>query len=369
MTSVTCLIGNGASIAYNPELSVPALTKGIVEAFRNRGGTNAGNALANFAAQATGTDTKEDFERLLGPLDHITNALPMLNALTPALAASPPNVQDSFDRVTEVLHDLHRLGLASVLDLVARRAQGQGQDTLDATVGALCNRLMGLPWNGLLTMATISYDGLLHAAMLEQHMADLAAGFNEAERVIVQNGDPIPSWPLRTSADFPLGPRIHVVQLHGSLGWLRDAEGSVRKFRIEDLRQQNYWAHLGEGSATATPVVVLTDRKEQQVGTPPFELAYRVLQERLIASDKWLVAGYGFNDTPVNNALRRSIKLRHDMAQGDPDILVLGRGNEGPIRQAVSGVLTVPRERLFVDGAGVPASVGGGPWSQWAPEQ
>lgn len=33
MASVTCLIGNGLSIAYNPELSVDNLTRSLLEDF------------------------------------------------------------------------------------------------------------------------------------------------------------------------------------------------------------------------------------------------------------------------------------------------------------------------------------------------
>ena len=43
---VACLIGNGSSTVYNPDLAIGPLTTAIVAAFNHLAGSNTGGALA-----------------------------------------------------------------------------------------------------------------------------------------------------------------------------------------------------------------------------------------------------------------------------------------------------------------------------------
>lgn len=367
MAKITCLVGNGLSIAYNQQLSVPQLTTGIKNAFEALAGTAAGNALAGFAQQVTGDDPGHDFERLLGPLDSITQALPFVHELAAAFGGAA-NIEDAFGEVEESLRTLHRKGLAAALDLVATRAHGQG--TLDNTVKAFCQALHALPREGVLTIGTLNYDGLVHAALLDLgfDMADLAMGFPDAveHHSVIAGGPPLECWPIRDTPDLPGVGNVHVLQLHGSLGWLRGPNGGIRKFRIDELREQAYWEHLADDQAVGTPVVVLTDRKLEAIGAPPFDLAYRILRTRLIAADKWLIAGYGFADKPVNAALADALTARQATGEPNPDVLVIGHGNPDQIAELVAGALALPEANLHVDGQGVPACLTAAAWTAWA---
>jgi hypothetical protein len=97
--NVACLIGNGPSIVYNPDLAIEALTTGIVEAFDALAGSETGDALATFASQVTGV-TRADFESLLGPLDTITQALPALTEQRPPSQASRGLLSHSMERAS-----------------------------------------------------------------------------------------------------------------------------------------------------------------------------------------------------------------------------------------------------------------------------
>jgi len=134
---LTSLIGNGSSVVYNPLLGIGPLTESIVGAFSVLAGTDAAAALAAFANQVKGND-RDDFEGLLGPLDAITQALPILGGAA-APFANVGWVAGPLAVASEALRRLHRLGLATALGLIAARTLGQGQDALEAGVGVLVN--------------------------------------------------------------------------------------------------------------------------------------------------------------------------------------------------------------------------------------
>lgn len=359
---VTCLVGNGSSIVYNDLLRIGPLTDGIVEAFSELAGTDAGDALAGFAHQVTG-DARSDFEGLLGPLDTITQALPALVGTT-APFESVDWVAQPLNAATAALRRLHRLGLATALGLIATRAFGQGQDALDAGAGTLMNQLQEVANGDLLTVGTLNYDGLLHAVLPDDRVADLATGL-AAGPVELIPGVHLESWPLRSAPDFPEDRDIHLLHLHGSLGWLRCPDGPVRKFRIDDLRSIDFWARLAQGQVNADPVVVLTDRKEATVGAEPFALAYLVLGRRLSTARHWCIAGYSFRDSPLNQALSDAVAARRTLGLPEPRLLVLGLGAVQELEERVREVLGDATPELFIDGEGLPGSVGGNAWQLW----
>ena len=362
---VVCLIGNGSSIVYNSELAIDSLTAGIIAAFNDlAGGSAAGDTLANFARQVTGA-SRADFEGLLGPLDTITQALPELSGAAAAFA-TVPWVADPLNDASDALRRLHRLGLGTALQLIATRAHGKGQDALNDGVGSLVTSLRVLANPGdRLTIGTLNYDGLVLAALRENDVADMARGYPEALAEVIP-GVQLPSLPLRTTDDLPDDRPVHLLQLHGSLGWIRSGL-SIRKFRIDDLRTNEYWSQVSRGLATSEPVVVLTDRKDTVVQTFPFGLAYEIFRNRLLKASHWCVAGYSFLDVPVNRALENAIAIRRSLGYLDPKLLILGYDDitvlTKRVTEALGGALLAD---LFVDGGGLPGSVGGATWNAWS---
>ena len=267
---------------------------------------------------------------------------------------------------SEALGRLHQIGLGTALNLIADRAHGQGEDAREKAVGVLVGGLCALAGGDRLTLATLNYDGLLMSALDESKVADLARG-GPGQSLTIAAGIELPCWPLREIDDLPEDRQIHLLQLHGSLGWVRRPDGTVHKFKIDSLRTKDFWNLVASGKTDSRPVVVLTDRKETIVRTPPFALAYEILRDRLMGATHWCIAGYGFLDVPVNKTLGRVIALRRDLGLDEPKLLVLGHGDADTLKATVQGALKAPPlSNLFVDGEGMPASVHGAAWSDWA---
>jgi hypothetical protein len=360
---LTALLGNGVSVAYNAQLAVPQLTSGIVARFNALAGTTVEDALRAAAQRVSGT-SRDDFEALLGPLDATTEALAALRQLSP-LASRTASVELAVKRVTRFVADIHRVGLAEVLGLIAERASGQGEAAFDAVPARIARELMALPAPSPITVANLSYDGLINAGLLREmvSMADLASGIHPVT-VDVGAGWPLSAHELREDDDLPPS-RVHLLHLHGSLGWLRTSDGTFVKCALDDLRVAAYWRRYANKETKVSPVVVLTDRKTPAVEAEPFALAYRIFGERLAGSDHWLIAGYSFLDVPVNQAFRQALRLRRDLGKTPPNILVIGQGAPSSIRSTAQRALG-KGIKMRVTGAGVPTIFDRAFWKEWA---
>lgn len=361
---MTCLIGNGQSIAYNPDLTTAALKDAIVQRFEGLAGSEAAEALSKFAASVAGEDPESNFEKLLGPLDTVTLALPVLEALAGLAEGAEAATIDALAHVTSFTRKAHTLGIAQALQEIAEKSHGNWGE-FDAKVQPLCTALLELPEMDNLTVATLNYDGLLHAGLIDADgVADLALGYGHTEKLLVEGGHPTQVAPLRTADDFPAHANRLVIQLHGSLGWVR-INGSVWKVPIDTLRTLNFWQALTEESALGEPVVVLTDRKEAAVTAQPFALAYDIFGDRLARSSRWLIAGYGFGDRPVNSALARALAQRRSFGAPDPTVLVIGHSPPVALKERAQTALEVDDLEPLADGSGLPDAVGGAAWEEW----
>lgn len=340
MTSAACLIGNGLSVAYSNDLSVVRLTEAMADRFTELGATDAERALAGIA-EDLGQPDPGGFEQLLGPLESLSRAIWGLPGLV-ALSQQPGlEVANSGAQVAEFARSVHRVGLAIVLGYVADHSVGIGGGQFENTVMRVCRRLVegcepdaGL--GDLLTIATLNYDGLLTSALTSLHedgiceLSDLGHGLHRSHRSVTEGIGPlVESWDLRTFDDL-IGD-THLLHLHGSLGWLADPRSNQTwKFDLQSLRSlgglpESYWDRLLQGQTTVVPKVVLTDQKARAIAEWPFSLAYAIFEERLIASDRWLIGGYGFGDRPINEVLRRARRERQRKGLGAPKVLLVGR--------------------------------------------
>jgi hypothetical protein len=172
---------------------------------------------------------------------------------------------------------------------------------------------------------------------------------------------------------------IHLVNLHGYLAWLWDPEEDrYWKFELGDLRGpvhgRNYWQALRDGTAAMFPLVVLTDRKEPAIAESRYSLAYGVFEQRLTFADRWLIAGYSFQDRPVRASMERALASRRALRENDPklvdpQILVLSRCTDieaAELRGRLSGELQLNDELVVVEGSGLPDSTASPAWEKWA---
>lgn len=368
-----CLLGNGASVAYNADLGVEALTTRLLQQFQEAGSGEASETLARFARQISGR-TENQFEDLLGPLSTTAEALRGLEGIA-TLVEHAAEATVAINATSQFLAEVHRRGLAITLRHIAERSIGQS-GRWDEAVQTLGRALADLGPAQDLTVATLNYDGLIHSALLDAwndlwltrsgRMADLAWGSGDQPLQVVPSRS-LRGWPLREHDSVP-SDRAALLQLHGALGWLRhSASGEVWKFRLTDMRDASYWDHLADGSTEWEPVVVLTDRKRDAVAQRPFDLAYRMFVGRLIVADRWLVAGYSFGDEPVNTALALAARVRRALGRAEPGMLVIDLGDAAIHRhRSLSAVTEFPIEAIASTGDGIPEAFSSPPWVLWS---
>jgi hypothetical protein len=372
-----CLLGNGVSIAYNGDLAVDKLTGDLLTIFRNAGATNPGRALGAFAdvVSAAGADAAGTFEALLGPLESSADALTSLDALAPLVEASQvAHITTSLHDVRDFMRAVHRLGIATTLRHIADRSIGGAFNEVATTLG---QALIDLGAPSALSVATLNYDGLLHAGIMDAgndeygqpnyEITDLAYGADDGTFVVAP-GHAIVAHPIR-DVDNLLPDRASLLQLHGSLGWLKspNPDGAVWRFPLQQLRDADYWNAWADGDSQWDPVVVLTDRKDRAVGAWPFSLAYDIFQRKLSNADRWLIAGYGLGDRPVNVMYDGAVERVHRDGRPVPPTLVIGRGGDpDEVTQRVSSTLRIPPARITVCLDGVPDALTSDQWNQWA---
>lgn len=317
VASITCLIGNGLSIAYNEELSMEKLTLKLLDEFSELSGSAAARSLKMFASELSGSSKEPNFEDLLGPLDSASRAIPYLSGMGTLFRGSERPFRQCIGKVSQHAKEAHRLGLGVVLDRIATCGQGQS-GLLEKTILRVLTKLVRAPrLDGcVLTIATLNYDGLLQAGLMrlkeeeDLYFSDLGDGRPEAqEHVQVSASVSLEASRIRALDDLPYG--VQLIHLHGSLGWLScPGKDSIWKFPIPDLRRMSYWTEFKNGKASMTPQVVLTDQKTSVITERPFSLAYSIFQDRLQSSDFWFIGGYGFGDQPVNTVLEQAYRSR-----------------------------------------------------------
>ena len=374
MPSTTCLIGNGLSVSYSPELSVNRLTRMLRQRFSDLGGDRAETALSQVARDLRGED-REAFEQLLGPLESLSRAIPGLPGLASLASLPADQIGECGTQLADFANEVHRIGLGIVLGLVAEHSVGVGGGRVEGTVVEVCRELgrAAAPdeaSGSILTVATLNYDGLLTAGLLRLHddglcaLSDMGHGQLSNRLSIAREVPPSGCLGIRAADDLPGD--VQLLHLHGSLGWLTDPDtGDVWKFELPELRgphgqMRTYWTHLKTGSALLLPKVVLTDKKTRAVAEWPFSLAYLIFESRLRTSERWLIGGYGFGDEPVNQVLRRAYQRRQTLGS-PPRVLVIGHGPA--VADRARHAIGHPPQ--FVDTDGFPGAVHGAAFADW----
>ncbi len=366
---VVAFVGNGLSIAYNPALSIASLTGELLRRF-----DETDDDLRAIAAAARSDDT-DGFEQLLGPFDAVSAMIRNLPGIQSEGGWTPRF--NALGEALEAAKDIHMRGTGIALSLIADRSQNDGDFTI---VDTFCSAVAELTEPRELTIATLNYDGLLAAGFLQEaihhdwtvrrtlSICDMADGRTRSELIPdFTNGRTIESWELRQIPDF-LDDRARLLNLHGSLGWLRHIEDPhyVRKFRIPDLREADFWSRHSRGEASWEPIVVLTSRKTELTQEWPYQLCYAELRRALAEADRWLIAGYGFADEPVNQAFKWAVRARQRQRR-DTRVLVIGIERPPILRARTRGRLGIPADWTIASDDGLPDAIEGDLWQEWAP--
>lgn len=370
---IAALLGNGVSIAFNPELALPRINDALRERFN--ASVPEGDPASVLVEAANKIDTGDpytDFEALLGPLDQQYDFIQMVRQYAQIIAPSDPTAADHLQASAEFLRDIRRTGTSFALETIAARSAAYMDDRegLNAFIDALVIAKRG----GRLTIANLNYDSLVLASLAERHQGefcDLAWGYRGGMFEVL-DGLSFEGHLLRGGADdFPRNRAIRLLHLHGSLTWLRNTEGQVYRFRASSLRDFRYWEKWRNDETDWQPVVVLTNQsaKTKLVTQEPYALAYSMTEEDFVKADRWLIAGYSFRDECVNAMLARAWEKRAT----PPDIMVIGFGadpSEDVVLRAIGYDPFVdahhdPSTFLSIDRTGVESAIDGTPWSSW----
>ncbi|TDV43690.1 SIR2 family protein [Actinophytocola oryzae] len=354
--TITVLMGNGVSIADNPDLNVTSLSTRLADEFAKLGGDQANEVLAHLANAINPEDEPSGFESILGPLDLMATALAAIAPLPAMFGTDQTEIVNQIEASSGFLRTVYTRGVAITLRAIDK--ESISTSTLDKSVTTrFVEAVKALDRSSSVTIATLNYDSLLLQGVLDDssNVSDLAAGYAKSSSSITDEAL-VDCWAIRGVDNLPPSP-IVVIQLHGSLGWLNSPEGRVYKFRLGDLRAVEYWERLEQGRTLWTPAVVLTSQagKVRLVAEHPFSLAYEAFLGRLRASDIWIICGYGFGDQILNRRLgeifRSSAKVRR--------VLVITYG-EHPSESTVYKALGDPEDQsndIVICRDGLPAGL------------
>ncbi|WP_445971904.1 hypothetical protein [Clavibacter sp. CFBP 8619] len=328
---VAVLVGNGLSIAFNPELELRSITEEVMRRIRTADGDDAVAAMKEIAENALpeGVTSAEDFEHLVGAFGTESRMLGMLETLATLTSPKDEELREAIRRVASFAAQVRDNGVSHVLEVICERTHAEFEKAaeLHALVTAI---LQAFP--GRVAFGNLNYDTLLLAALLhvcrEREVADLADGRTSVEVAFAANRTRMVKALRRTAADFPKDWRVNLLHLHGSLTyWENRRDDIYAKIPKEILDDEKQWAAVRQRTTNVRPSVVLANPRDkaQHAGEYPYKLAYEVFEEGLNRAMRWIVIGYSFRDAPIN----RMLSARFLDLEEKPAVLVVTHG-EGP---------------------------------------
>lgn len=374
--------GNGLSIAFSSELSLPKITERVIREFEKLTPDDS-PALAAIRAIASriegeADEVEGDFEKLVGALETQAGLIHALEQLIDLAPADTEDLISALKRSADFAHRLYDIGAGIVLQDILDNSPGG----YDATkhLHSFFNSIIE-DFDGVVTFANLNYDSLVMSTLktLDAPMSDMARGYqshvvtvtNENDDGVVEELGEYEAYPLRSTLDFPKGPkyRIHLVHLHGSITFWRNREtGRNIKIPIEALREHRLLSDTENERRNFQPSVILANSRDKpdRVTEPPFSLGYSALSEGLQRSAHWLIVGYSFRDESVNSTLRSKFIRRADK----PIVLVSTHGEEltrRTIEEALGWGAEDPSSKswLLIDREGVEGLESRGEWNKF----
>lgn len=325
LQNLAVLVGNGLSIAFNPELNLASITREMIE--RMQAASDNGDkillAMNMIASRSVALDevTDDDFEQLVGAFDSQVFTLEELGRLAELVESNDDDLKNAIAEVSKFSQRVRDMGISYVLEVVMERSRADHRihAEIHDTIKSIFDQ-----FRGRVTFGNLNYDTLLLSGLLaaEAPLADMGRGVASVPlRVINKESGETSStvsykaWPLRTSLDFPAHDRyrVRLLHLHGSVVFWKQADGSAHiKVPIESLRNHDMWSGLRDGKPKWRPAVVLANQRDkaQHVERYPFKLGYEGFAASLAESEHWLIIGYSFRDTCVNDLLRTEFLKR-----------------------------------------------------------
>ena len=380
--NIVAVLGNGASIAYNPSLALAPLTSEILARFARQKITafQVERRLSRLARAARPTELvgSLSFEDLLGPFDRMADGIDAMRSLAAYVPGGERHRQELLSSA-DFGRRLFRRATGTALQVVTELSHNQGEEAWQRA-SEIVNRLaLAAGPTGTVRIFTLNYDCLADSAALALQddfdspvmVSDMADGRVQRRLRILRRGrnTSVLANPLRDDEEYLPGlVSIVTYHLHGAINWVREPGGQLWKVRsVEQLRRRMFWWKYALGKATVSPVVVLTDQKRPLLAKDPFAWAYRRLRNALATPDETdavVIAGYGFGDEPLNQVLTKGLP------ETLCPVVIIGRNDDSDrLRRAIFQRLSITghrrvnlASRLTVLGDGVPEALDSVDW-------
>jgi hypothetical protein len=312
----TYVFGNGLSRSFNDEhYRLDNLSDAVARALRRRP-TGLRRTLLDDVKELgealyPGGYSGGNFEKLAGPIDTLAQTLVLMSALSWLVRYDEAKASLLLE-MSENLSRIHRQVAGIVLDLVAGvRVEGNTQN-----IKRVAEHIFEVAEEKVnVDVFTLNYDARLDSELLELHrlsettyLSDEFDGRPEREvEIPLQFRNRIvrlAAKPWRTEPYVPAGNAVRLHHLHGAATWLEWYDEVFKASSLDSLRTLRVFNAWGNGvDLGPRPAVVLTDQKGRAVERSPFNKAYSDLMRAVWSADEVVIAGYAFNDEPVNNAL------------------------------------------------------------------
>jgi hypothetical protein len=329
---VAVLVGNGLSIAFNPELELRSITEEVMTRIRAADGDDVVAAMKEIAENALpeGVTSDEDFEHLVGAFGTESRMLGMLETLATLTSPKDEELREAIRRVASFAAQVRDNGVSHVLEVICERTHAEFEKA--AELHALVTSILEA-FPGKVAFGNLNYDTLLLAALLhvdddKKQVADLADGRSTVNvEVNDKEHRDVPAL-RREATDFPQRRRVRLLHLHGCLAYWENRQMDLfAKIPKEILDDDKQWSAVRDRTTNVRPSVVLANPRDkaQHVTEYPYSLAYEVFEEGLRSATNWIVIGYSLRDEPIN----RMLSARFLDLQEKPSVLVVTHG-DGP---------------------------------------
>jgi hypothetical protein len=333
-SNLAMLVGNGLSIAFSQDLLLNNITTQVVERLTgiySGRSDEVARAMQKIAVRAQAENPTGDFESLIGAFRGQTDILDDLRSFA-LLTEGNHDMAAAISKVLVFVQGVQQRGMGHTLQIIVEKSKpdagafGAISDFLRTAIDEFTSRV---------TIANLNYDALVLTALTADYkddFCDMGIGW-DSKTVTTLTTTPFTAHTLRSNADFPASKRIRLLDLHGSVTFWK-VGGSFLKIPLDIARETEVWDKYREMAVFAFPLVVLANQHDKidHVKRHPFKLAYEVAEADFRNSDHWLIVGYSFRDTCVNDLLKRCWEVRSPK----PKILVVTYGDTPSVEDVES---------------------------------
>jgi hypothetical protein len=311
-SGVAVVVGNGLSIAVNPDLQLERLTASFLAAHAEErqlidelvAGVDMGPVVAS-----------RDFEGIVAGLQSAEEVITAFMRLAEHFAH--PDVQAAArvlneHRVPELIRRLYYAYCAEVLSAIGEASKTTIPDEVLDFARWLRSQHQQ---RGEVSIFTLNYDLLMERMLLEEmldlrrHCTDFFSGLEDRQHLIeLYPGCYRLKGRLFYPQDPPTDRTIHLHHLHGCLTHFQNAAGDVYKVPSQNLRALDVYGAMARGNVGEfSPSIILGSRKAERARDWPFRHAFDALESAVRVAHTVCIAGYSFRDAAVNERLRSAL--------------------------------------------------------------